>query len=70
MAGFSAIVLICLKSVTASACTEATAVEVRSVHVSNEYQCTMGWQEAIGRSARADLIGTEAYVKTLCRRVK
>jgi hypothetical protein len=65
---FVAIILICLNSVPADACTEATAADVLSNGVENELYCTMGWQDVVARSALAGEVGRTAYVKTLCRR--
>jgi hypothetical protein len=66
---FVAIILICLGSVPRDACTEETAADVIANEVATELDCTMGWQEDVGRSALRDEIGKTAYVKTLCRRV-
>ena len=46
------------------------AVDVLSNEVGSELDCTMGWQEVIGRSALRSEVGRTAYVKTLCRRLK
>ena len=68
--GFAAVLLVCLASVAREECTEATAVEVRSIVVDNELGCTQGWQELIARAAEG-VHGEEAiYLKTVCRRVK
>ena len=64
------VILICLTSVSPPDCDEKTAVDVLSNKVDSELDCTMGWQEVIGRSALRDEVGRSAYVKTLCRRVK
>ena len=69
MNAFAAIVLVCLTSVPPDACDEDTAVDVQSVGVANEVDCTWGWQEVVARSPRAREIGSTAYVKTLCRRL-
>jgi hypothetical protein len=68
MNGFVAIILVCLNSTPADSCTEETAADVMSTIVRSELQCTMGWQEVVGRSALRDEIGKSAYVKTICRR--
>ena len=68
MNGFVAVILVCLNSTPAEHCTEETAADVMSTVVSSELQCTMGWQEVVGRSALRDDIGKTAYVKTICRR--
>jgi len=68
MAGFQAIILICLNSVSSDHCTEATTADVLSKHVETELGCASGWQEVIGRSAQAYEIGRDAYVRTVCRR--
>ncbi|HTY70747.1 MAG TPA: hypothetical protein VMH36_29125 [Alphaproteobacteria bacterium] len=68
MNGFVAIILVCLNSTPADRCTEETAADVMSTVVRSELQCTMGWQEVVGRSALRDEIGKTAYVKTICRR--
>jgi hypothetical protein len=65
---FVAVILICLNTVPASACTETTASDVLSNGVENELACLTGWQDDIARSALKDQIGKTAYVKTLCRR--
>jgi len=70
MDGFAAIVLVCLKSVAPAACDEANAVDVLSTRVGNEIGCTLGWQEVIARSALGAEVGSETYLKTLCRRVR
>jgi len=68
VSGFVAIILVCLNSTPTEGCTEETAADVMSTIVSTELQCTMGWQEVVGRSALRDDIGKTAYVKTICRR--
>ena len=68
MNGFVAIILVCLNSTPPDRCTEETAADVMSTIVRSELQCTMGWQEVVGRSALRDEIGKTAYVKTICRR--
>ena len=68
MGGFAAIILVCLNAVPADQCTEDNAVDVLSTHVENELGCWNGWQEMMGRMAAAHEIGTQAYVRTLCRR--
>lgn len=68
MTGFQAIILICLSSIPADRCTEATATEVLSKHVETELGCFSGWQDVIARSAQAEGIGRDTYVRTLCRR--
>ena len=68
MGGFVAIVLICQMSVAADACSEKTAIDVMSIRVASELECTTGWQDVIARSAFAGDIGRTSYVKTLCRR--
>jgi hypothetical protein len=65
---FVAVILVCLNSVTPSACNEKTAVDVLSNGVESELSCVMGWQDVIARSALAHEVGKTAYVKTLCRR--
>lgn len=67
MASYTAIVLICLKSVAPSDCTEKTAIDVLSAKVGSELRCTMGWQEIIARSSLRDGVGDTSYVKTVCR---
>jgi len=67
---FIGVILICLTSVSPPDCNEETAVDVLSNKVGSALDCTMGWQEVIGRSALRDEVGRSAYVKTLCRRVK
>ena len=67
---FVAVILVCLDSVAPSACDETTAADVMSNEVNSELDCESGWQEVIGRSARAGEIGHGAYVKTLCHRIR
>jgi hypothetical protein len=66
---FVGVILICLTSVSPPDCDEKTAVDVLSNKVGSELDCTVGWQEVIGRSALRDEVGRTAYLKTLCRRV-
>jgi hypothetical protein len=68
MERFVAIVLICMRSVSAENCSEETAADVMSIPAQSELTCTTGWQDIVARSALAGGIGTESYVKTLCRR--
>ena len=65
---FVAIVLICMKSVAPENCSEDTAADVMSIPAASELTCTNGWQDIVARSALAGSIGTESYVRTLCRR--
>lgn len=67
---FVGVILICLTSVSPPDCNEKTAVDVLSNDVGSELDCTMGWQEVVGRSALRDEVGRTAYIKTSCRRVK
>ncbi len=71
--GFAAVLLVCLASVPRESCTEATALEVRSVVVDNEIGCAWGWQELVARAGGAAAARgdgpEEIYVKTACRRV-
>ena len=68
MSTFTAIVLVCLSSVSPEACDESNAVEVRSTRVANEMGCVTGWQEIMARADAAGEIGRTAYLKTICRR--
>lgn len=68
MAGFAAIVLVCLKTVQPDQCTEANAVDVLSTHVDNELGCAAGWQEMMARMAGGQDIGPRTYLRTICRR--
>ncbi len=68
MSTFTAIVLICLSSVSPDACDETNAVEVRSRHVANEMGCVTGWQEVMARAGADSEIGQMTYLKTICRR--
>jgi hypothetical protein len=70
MDAFAAIVLVCLKTTAPAACDEANAVDVLSTRVRNEIACTVGWQEVIARSPLGEEVGSETYLKTLCRRVR
>ena len=65
---FTAIVLVCLSSVSPDACDESNAVEVRSTRVVNEMGCVTGWQEIMARADAAGEIGRTTYLKTICRR--
>ena len=67
MASYTAIVLICLKSVAPADCTEKSAIDMLSAKGRSELRCTMGWQEIIARSSLRDGIGETSYVKTVCR---
>lgn len=68
--GFAAILLVCLASLPSDGCTEATAVDVRSIVVDNEMGCISGWQELIARASETERGDTPTYLKTICRRVK
>ncbi len=68
MPPFIAIILVCLHTVVPAACSEATAVDVMSIGAESELTCTSGWQDVVARSAFADRIGTDAYVRRLCKR--
>jgi hypothetical protein len=68
MPGFQAIILICLAGVPAESCTEETATEVLSKHVENELGCVSGWQDVIARTAQAQDVGRQVYVRTVCRK--
>lgn len=68
MPGFQAVILLCLSSIPADACTEETATEMLSKPVENELGCVSGWQDVIARSAQAADVGREVYVRTICRR--
>jgi hypothetical protein len=57
-----------LAGVPAESCTEETATEVLSKHVENELGCVSGWQDVIARSAQAQDVGRQAYVRTVCRK--
>jgi hypothetical protein len=67
MTGFQAIILICLAAMPSDRCTEQTAVTVLSKHVDSELGCFSGWQDVIARSAQADGVGRDVYVRTICR---
>jgi len=67
MASYTAIVLICLKSVAPADCDERSAIDVLSTVVDSELHCTMGWQEVVARSSLRDGIGDTSYLKTVCR---
>lgn len=70
MDAFAAIILICAKTTAAPDCNESTALDVLSRTVHSELACTMGWQEVIARSTLQDGLGSDTYLKTLCRRVR
>lgn len=70
MAGFQAIILVCLATTPASACNENTAVDMMSTHVANELKCITGWQDVIARSAESRDVGKQTYVRTICRKSK
>jgi hypothetical protein len=67
--GFAAILLVCLAPLPRERCTEATAVDVRSVVVDNELGCATGWQELIARAGGEVRGDAATYLKTVCRRV-
>lgn len=69
MQGFAAILLVCLASVPRERCTEATALDVRSIVVDTELACAMGWQELVARAPDGARGVEPTYLKTLCRRV-
>lgn len=67
---FAAILLVCLAATPRDQCTEATAADVRSVVVSNEFGCVNGWQELIARSGAEQRSEGAVYLKTVCRRAR
>lgn len=67
--GFAAVLLVCLASIPPESCTEATAVEVRSIVVEHELGCTSGWQELIAREPEGLRAEAASYLKTMCRRI-
>ena len=69
MDAFAAVILICAKAIAAPDCNETNALDVLSRTVQSELACTMGWQEVIARSNLQEGIGSDTYLKTLCRRV-
>ncbi len=70
MGGFLAVVLVCAAATSVEACDEAAALEVRSVRVANELGCATGWQEIIARQGEGTELGSGAYLKTACRRLR
>ena len=70
MDAFAAVILICATTVAAPDCNESNALDVLSRTVSSELACTMGWQEVIARSDLKDGLGSDTYLKTVCRRVR
>lgn len=70
MDAFAAVILICARTVAAPDCNETNALDVLSRTVHSELACTMGWQEVIARSNLQDGLGSDTYLKTLCRRVR
>ena len=68
MSTFTAIILVCLSSISPESCDETNAVEIRSTRVASELGCVTGWQEIMARADAAGEIGRTTYVKTLCRR--
>lgn len=70
MQGFAAVVLVCLAATPRDACTEATAVDMRSVVVDSELGCANGWQELVAREDPGRRADPGYYLKTLCRRVR
>ncbi|MGY2048524.1 hypothetical protein [Methylobacterium sp. JK268] len=70
MNGFLAVVLICANAVAVQDCEETTATDVFKTKVANEMGCATGWQEIIARSEVREGIGTSAYLKTQCRRIR
>ncbi len=72
MTHFVLFILVCMSSVSPDACTEDTAADVIQRPVQDELVC---FGQAIGGQAQvADgafgIERGEAYVKTICRRVK
>jgi hypothetical protein len=68
MDAFQAIVLVCLTTTAVDQCNEQTALDVLSIEVDNELQCTMGWQDIIARSPLSSDVGKTVYIRTICRR--
>lgn len=68
MSTFTAIILVCLASLSPDLCDESNAVEVRATRVANEIGCVTGWQEIMARADAAREIGRTTYLKTVCRR--
>lgn len=69
MNSFLAIVYICATATPTSECNETSARDVLQVRVHSEMGCMMGWQEVVARSAFAEGVGTDSYLKTRCRRL-
>jgi hypothetical protein len=69
MTQFIAIILVCMNSLPAEACTEETASDVMTIEAESELTCISDWQDVVARSALARDIGNTAYVRTICRRV-
>ena len=67
MTPYVAVVLVCLMSIPPEACAEKNAVDSLSTVVPSELGCSRGWQEIIARGSLREGIGTELYVKSLCR---
>lgn len=70
MDAFVATVLICMNTVPQADCTTETAADVLPKRVANELGCWTGWQEIVARSALAQDVGTTAYVRMTCRRIR
>lgn len=70
MPGFQAIILVCLVTTPVNACNENTAVDMMSTYVANELKCTIGWEDVIARGAQSREVGTQTYVRTICRKLK
>lgn len=68
--GFVAVLLVCLASLPPEGCTEATAIDVRSIVVDNELGCLSGWQELVAREDDAARSDAAVYLKTVCRRTR
>jgi hypothetical protein len=69
MNAFLAIVYICALTTPVDSCDEASAQDVLQVRVGSEMACMTGWQEVVARSALAEGVGRDSYLKTRCKRL-
>jgi hypothetical protein len=69
MNAFLAIVYICALTTPVHSCDEASAQDVLQVRVGSEMACMTGWQEVVARSALAECVGRDSYLKTRCKRL-
>jgi hypothetical protein len=69
MNAFLAVVYICALATPVDSCDEGSAQDVLQVRVGSEMGCMTGWQEVVARSALAEGVGRDSYLKTRCKRL-